>query len=310
MVYPADEETFDNRVSPEFIKDDHLNAIQAFLKRIQDFLGYGGRLNDETGLVMPVGSVIAFTGDSAPSGWYMCDGKHYKEDVAANIDLFAVIGYKYGNPFADWFNVPDFRGNILRGGSKVVDLSFVPGDVITGDDIISGAGEAFNRSGFPVRFTTDDTLPAPFVINTTYYTIVFQNDNIAFATSRALAIAGTKIDITTQGAGNHVCVPWLQDDKDTRLKLSIGGNDGEDIGSYQGDALQGHNHKISNTAPRYPFQITTGGRDGALDSSTHHVWTNDRYNAREIYDNPSFPGAVETFETRPKNVAVNYIIKR
>ena len=58
MVYPADEETFDERVSPEFIKDDHLNLVQSFLKRLQDFLGYGGRLHDKTGLVMPVGAML------------------------------------------------------------------------------------------------------------------------------------------------------------------------------------------------------------------------------------------------------------
>ena len=32
MTFPTDEEIFDERVSPENVRDDHLNLIQAFLK--------------------------------------------------------------------------------------------------------------------------------------------------------------------------------------------------------------------------------------------------------------------------------------
>jgi len=305
VVYPADEETFDARNTPEWIREGHLNAIQQFLKRIQDFIGYGGRLHDESGLVMPVGSIIAYTGLTAPSGWLLCDGARYLRAGADYVDLFAVIGTKYGAWDAGTFNVPDLRGVFLRGYSKVTSITFDDGDVFVGDNSIALSSQKFNRHAFPVRFTTDDTLPAPFLINTTYYIIHVGSDNVKFATTRALALAGTAIDITTTGAGTSYCHPYIEEDKDTRLKLTKDGNDGEDLGSYQDDTYQEHGHRLST---RYP----TAGLHWGDPCQTAEVTTQQNIDSVVTLSKAySFYGTPRVgLETRPRNVNVNYIIKR
>ena len=61
---------------------------------------------DETGMVK------AFTGDTVPTGYLLCDGSSYSTTEYA--DLFAVIAYKYGGAGAN-FNVPDLGEQVIRG---------------------------------------------------------------------------------------------------------------------------------------------------------------------------------------------------
>ena len=306
MVYPTDEETFDARVSPEWIKEGHLNDVQALLKRIQDFIGYGGRLHDEKGLVNPAGIISPYPGVTAPDGWLLCDGQSYNRVHADYADLFAVIGTQYGAITAFVFSVPDLRGTFLRGYSKIPTISFVPADVNTGTEFINLTNHKFYRSGFPVRFTTDDTLPAPLVINTTYYIIYNGTDNVALATTRANAIALTSINLTSTGVGTSYTVPWLEEDKADRLKLAFGGNDGEDLGSFQPDSFQGHYHDdtfggSSMLSARNTDKAEPGG------GATAEMITLEVQGALSdgVHGTPRVG-----IESRPRNVNVNYIIKR
>lgn len=294
MVYPANEETFDERVSPGFVRDDHLNLVQAFLKRLQGFLGYGGRLHDKTGLVMPVGSIIAFGGETAPDGWLLCDGKRYNWTVTEYVDLFNVIGMNYGRETPGFFNVPDLRGYFIRGYSKIPTISFVPGDVFISSNAISLDGQKFNRTGFPVRFTTDDTLPPPLAINTTYYIHWHSSDSYGFCATRADALNGVRIDLTNIGSGTSYCHPYVEEDKDNRLKLTCDGNDGEDLGSYQDSAFLAHVHQTN---------VNIHNTVGWLDVNSAYFGKGGNYGSGKTYAE----GAVES---RPRNVNVNYIIKR
>jgi microcystin-dependent protein len=62
----------------------------------------------------PVGTVLTYTGDTAPEGWLMCHGAAIsRADYSA---LYAVIGNRFGyGDQATTFNIPDFRGMFLRG---------------------------------------------------------------------------------------------------------------------------------------------------------------------------------------------------
>jgi hypothetical protein len=71
-----------------------------------------GRIKDETGFIMPVGTILAYSAPNAPSGWLLCDGSSYS--TSAYPDLFALIQYTFGGSGGS-FNVPDFRGRFLRG---------------------------------------------------------------------------------------------------------------------------------------------------------------------------------------------------
>ena len=61
----------------------------------------------------PAGSLMAFAGTTAPTGWLACQGQSLlRADYAA---LFAAIGTTWGTVDSTHFNVPDLRGMFLRG---------------------------------------------------------------------------------------------------------------------------------------------------------------------------------------------------
>jgi hypothetical protein len=63
---------------------------------------------------LPVGSVVAFAGESLPAGWLWCDGTEYF--VEKYPALAAAIGRIHGSTDPQTrFRVPDYRGRFLRG---------------------------------------------------------------------------------------------------------------------------------------------------------------------------------------------------
>ena len=71
-----------------------------------------GRIQDKTGFVMPVGTIVPYGGTTPPAGWLLCDGSSYSTTTYA--DLFAVIGYIYGGSGGN-FNVPNLKGRVVVG---------------------------------------------------------------------------------------------------------------------------------------------------------------------------------------------------
>ena len=68
------------------------------------------------GLTNPSGSVIIFAGDTAPTGYLECNGQEL--DRTQYADLFAAIGVYYGSGNnSTTFNIPDLRGEFVRGWS-------------------------------------------------------------------------------------------------------------------------------------------------------------------------------------------------
>ena len=67
----------------------------------------------------PVGSLQAYAGASAPTGWLLCDGTSYSTSVYP--ELFSVLGYTYGGSSGN-FNVPDLRGRVVVGKGSHVDV--------------------------------------------------------------------------------------------------------------------------------------------------------------------------------------------
>ena len=62
----------------------------------------------------PIGTINAYGGATAPDGWMLCQGQALSRTDYA--DLFAVIGTAFGSgDGSTTFNVPDFRGEFLRG---------------------------------------------------------------------------------------------------------------------------------------------------------------------------------------------------
>lgn len=64
----------------------------------------------------PVGTIVAFSGDTAPPGWLLCDGRAFT-GTGTYKALYDVIGTRFGNGdgSAARFRIPDLRGRFLRG---------------------------------------------------------------------------------------------------------------------------------------------------------------------------------------------------
>lgn len=70
----------------------------------------------------PVGTIVAFAGSTAPSGWLLCDGTQVSRSTYAT--LYSVVANAYGSGDGTTsFHLPDLRGRFLRGvdGSAGVD---------------------------------------------------------------------------------------------------------------------------------------------------------------------------------------------
>jgi microcystin-dependent protein len=61
----------------------------------------------------PTGTVISYAGATAPTGYLVCDGTSVLR--ADYPELFAAIGTAWGSANASEFNLPDLRGQFLRG---------------------------------------------------------------------------------------------------------------------------------------------------------------------------------------------------
>ena len=62
--------------------------------------------------LIPVGAVLPYPTSTVPAGWLHCNGQSLA--TADYPALFAKLGYKYGGSGAN-FNLPDYRGEFLRG---------------------------------------------------------------------------------------------------------------------------------------------------------------------------------------------------
>jgi microcystin-dependent protein len=66
----------------------------------------------KTAIASTVGTISAYGGNTAPTGWLLCDGTAVSQTTYA--DLFAVIGCNFGCSGGN-FNLPDLHGRFLRG---------------------------------------------------------------------------------------------------------------------------------------------------------------------------------------------------
>lgn len=76
-------------------------------------MGISSALGGTIGAV-PVGSVTAFAGSTAPSGWLLCAGQAVSRSEYAG--LFSVVSTTYGTgDGSTTFNLPDLRGRVPAG---------------------------------------------------------------------------------------------------------------------------------------------------------------------------------------------------
>jgi microcystin-dependent protein len=248
--------------------------------------------------IIPPGSVFPYAGASAPSGWLICDGSAVSRTTYAG--LFAVLSTSHGSgDGSTTFNLPDYRWTFLRGmGSNIS----VTGSGTASSNQATFTAHGFNRTGVKARLSSG-TLSG-LAASTDYWIIVVDANTLAFATSKANAIAGTRTAIS--GANSAVIVQYEDPDAASRAANTVGGNSAANIGSTQADQMQGHKHVIDKYGMGYgagSFDGTWGRADA---NSPAYGWTYSVGNP----SNDTINGAPRTgAETRPQNVYVNYIVK-
>ncbi len=241
---------------------------------------YADNINASIGQAAPAGIISAFGGVNAPTGWLLCDGSEVSRTTYSS--LFSVIASFYGDgDGATTFNVPNLKGRFLRGWAGYPSIS---GTGTAGSNEATFVSHPYKQTGVRVRKTTG-TLSG-LNTSTDYFVIVIDANTLAFANSRSNAILGTKVTIT--GANSAVIIGYEDPDASTREQATIGANSGDDVGTIQDDEFQSHAHTLG-------MSFTHAGVGGPSDT-------------------PQNTGSISTSsaggnETRPLNIAVNYIIK-
>lgn len=108
--------------------------------------------NSVTFATLPAGVVMAWTTDTAPSGWLLCDGSAVSRTTYSG--LFAVISTTYGvGDGSTTFNVPDLRGRFILGQD---DMGGSSANRVTDTD----ADTLGNADGTETKTLTSTELPA------------------------------------------------------------------------------------------------------------------------------------------------------
>ncbi len=147
------------------------------------------------GYVSGAGPVRATSGTTLPTG------------LAANTDYYVIrvsdtvlkLAATEANALA---GTPAVDISAIGAGTQTITLAgvdvAVDGLRVTAHGMQSGDG--------PVRVSTTGTLPVGLVAATDYWIIRLSADTFGLATSKALALAGTKINLTGIGVGTHQLV--------------------------------------------------------------------------------------------------------
>lgn len=155
----------------------------------------------------PSGSLVAYAGASAPSGWLLADGSAVSRTTYAS--LYTAIGTAWGvGDGSTTFNLPDMRGRVPVGSGTITFSETVAAASVgtTGNTFTVASNTSPKQkwvTGMPVTLTTTGSLPSPLTTGTTYYVIRASSTSIQLATSLANAFGDVDINITTQGTGNH-----------------------------------------------------------------------------------------------------------
>lgn len=232
---------------------------------------------------MPAGALLPYAGAAAPTGFLLCDGSSKLR--ATYTDLFTAIGTVFGAADGTHFNVPDLRGRLPFGaGARTFTITAASTDVNIGTDQIAVTASDNIKTGKAVVLTTSGGAPAGLTAGNTYYLIVIDTTHIKLATTHALAVAGTGIDITTQGTGTHTLTF-------TGTTHALGSSGGED------------NH--STTISEMPAHVHTGGAVNTGQSATGPGPLGGYTNVADV----ASTGGSTAHNVLNPYTAVNYIIK-
>lgn len=151
-----------------------------------------------------------------------CDGVDVKEAPAGKSNFHGALVKLTGT-----LSIPDVTDTFIGWDAEEYDRekgrnqfwlgvnATVTTDFAT-DDRIDLTAHGMETGDGPFQFTTTTTLPAGIALATDYWAIRVSANEFEIATSIANALAGTQVDITSDGTGTHTI------DRETRLVVPIG----------------------------------------------------------------------------------------
>ena len=190
-------DTYLNGVCPsEWTTNDRLRGIAYVVLTLdlEEPRFQGGPPN----VVFDVSGRLVYDPRTTATGW--------SANPALCIRDFLLSEWGMGCTSAD---VDDTYTNAAANACEVRQLAAVHAHAATctasaSTDELTFASDRWFGVGDGVRFTSSGTLPAPLAAGTTYYAIPGTGRTVfKFATSRANALAGTAINITSAGTGTH-----------------------------------------------------------------------------------------------------------
>lgn len=101
--------------------------------------GHGSSYFAVAGTLIYAGSIIIWPTEIVPNGYLECNGQSISRSIYS--DLFSSIGTRYGSTSSSTFNIPDLRGEFLRGynhgsgNDPDVATRTDRGDSTTGDNV-------------------------------------------------------------------------------------------------------------------------------------------------------------------------------
>lgn len=147
------------------------------------------------GSSVPSGTVVAYAGSSAPSGWLLCAGQTVSRTTYA--DLFSAIGTTYGaGDGSTTFALPDLRGRVVAGKDDM--NSSNAGRLTSGGSGVDG--DTLGASGGSETHTlVAGEMPA--------HTHTVQTDNsTSFVAGtggyRAASVGDAALDVTSSAGGD------------------------------------------------------------------------------------------------------------
>ena len=142
--------------------------------------------------------------------------------------------------------------DVGAGFSIAISTQGVNEEVATGTEILSIPSHGFT-TGLKGQLTTTGTLPAGLSLATDYFVIVVTSGTIKFATSLALANAGTAVDITDTGTGVHTFTPTTLSSATLKLQGSNDGTNYDDLASQSVTISAAGNELFHVSNPAYEY---------------------------------------------------------